>query len=448
MRRNSACILGAGSSGIACAKILAQRGIPFDCFEKGSGVGGNWRFGNDNGMSSAYESLHINTSRGQMTYSDFPMPENYPDYPHHSQILAYFEDYVDHFGIRDRITFQTEVTTVEPVEGADGGGWRVAVRGPDGAVRSEVYGAVLVANGHHWCAHRPELPGRFDGLEMHSHDYKAPDVLRGKRVLVVGVGNSGCDIACESARFAAKTYLSTRRGAHVLPKYILGRPLDAWNSAFTSRLPLTLQQAVFRLLVFLARGSQKSYGFPTPQHTLGEEHPTISADLLNLVGHGRITVKPDLAERHGGTVRFEDGSEEEIDVIVYATGYDICFPFLSKSLVNPEGNELPLYHRVAHPDLPGLYFIGLLQPLGATMPLAEAQGEWVADLLEGRAGLPPAKEMHQAMAREKEEIRHRYIGSRRHTMQVDFHPYLRTVARERKRGTRWPRKQTLALAAE
>jgi len=440
MSLDKACILGAGSSGIACAKILTQRGIPFDCFEKGSGIGGNWRYGNDNGLSSAYESLHINTSRKQMVYSDFPMPEDYPDYPHHSQILAYFEDYADHFGIRDRITFETEVISVEPEAG---GGWRVAVRGPEGGERSDTYGAVLVANGHHWCAHRPEFPGTFAGIEIHSHDYKTPDLLRGKRVLVVGVGNSGCDIVCESARFAAKTWLSTRRGAHVLPKYILGRPLDSWNTAASSRLPLPMQQALFRLLVFLARGRQTAYGFPTPGHSLGEEHPTISADLLNLVGHGRITVKPNLTERRGTTVRFEDGSEEVVDVIVYATGYDIRFPFLSKRLVNPEGNELPLYHRVVHPELPGLYFIGLLQPLGATMPLAEAQGEWVADLLEGEAGLPPAEEMRRVMAREHGEIERRYIGSRRHTMQVDFYPYLRTVARERRKGRRRPPEQRL-----
>ena len=440
-----ACIVGAGSSGIVCAKILRERGIPYDCFEKGSGIGGNWRYGNDNGVSAAYKSLHINTSKAKMAYSDFPMPEDYPDFPHHSQILDYFEDYVDHFGIRDSITFHTTVRRIEPAgDGRDAHGWDVTVQGPDGETRTERYGAVLVANGHHWCAHRPEFPGRFDGLEIHSHDYKTPDVIQGKRVLVIGVGNSGVDIACESARFAERTFLSTRRGAHVVPKYILGRPLDEWNSPFTSRLPMWLQRPVFRLLLFLSRGQQRRYGFPTPDHPFGAEHPTVSNELLNLVGHGRITVKPNLTDRLGDRVRFEDGSEEEVDVIVYATGYEISFPFLDRELVNPERNELPLYHRVVRPDLPNLYFVGLVQPLGATMPLAEIQGEWVADLLEGTAGLPSAEEMEEELRKEREEVRKRYVDSRRHTIQVDFYPYCRTVERERRKGRRRPPRQVLA----
>lgn len=439
-----ACIVGAGSSGIACAKILEERGIPYDCFEKGSGIGGNWRYGNDNGVSAAYKSLHINTSKAKMAFSDFPMPEDYPDFPHHSQILDYFEDYVDHFGIRDAITFNTSVQRIEPAGDARGAeGWDVTVQGPDGATRTERYGAVLVANGHHWCPHQPTFPGHFDGLEIHSHDYKTPDVVQDQRVLVIGVGNSGIDIACESARFAEATFLSTRRGAHVVPKYILGQPLDEWNSPFTSRLPLWLQVQMFRLLLFLSRGKQTRYGFPTPDYPFGAEHPAVSNELLNLVGHGRITVKPNLTERLGDRVRFEDGSEEEVDVIVYATGYHISFPFLDRELVNPERNELPLYHRVVRPDLPNLYFIGLVQPLGATMPLAEIQGEWVADLLEGTAGLPSAEEMEEVLRREREEVRGRYVDSQRHTIQVDFYPYYRTVERERRKGRRRPPRQAL-----
>lgn len=449
---HKACIVGAGSSGIACAKILHERGLPFDCFEKGSGIGGNWRYGNDNGLSAAYRSLHINTSKAKMAYSDFPMPEDYPDFPHHSQILAYFEDYVDHFGIRDAITFNTAVLRIEPAGDAAGDecagdpgeqGWDVTVQGPDGVERTERYGAVLVANGHHWCSHRPSFPGQFDGLEIHSHDYKTPDPIRDKRVLVLGVGNSGVDIACEAARFAETTFLSTRRGAHVVPKYILGRPLDEWSSALTSRLPMAIQRVVFRLLLLLARGSQKRYGFPTPDHPFGAEHPTVSNELLNLVGHGRIGVKPNLTERLGDRVRFEDDSEEQVDVIVYATGYDIAFPFLRRELVDSTDNELPLYHRVVRPGLANLYFIGLVQPLGATMPLAEIQGEWVADLLAGDAGLPSRAAMERILCKEREAVRDRYVDSRRHTIQVDFYPYFRTVERERRKGRRRPPRQAL-----
>src|SRR5262245_35796263 len=108
-----ACVIGAGSSGIAAVKALNERGLPYDCFEASDRVGGNWVFGNKNGMSSAYRSLHINTSRDRMAYSDFPMPADYPDFPHHSLIARYFDAYVDHFGIRDTITFETSVKRAE-----------------------------------------------------------------------------------------------------------------------------------------------------------------------------------------------------------------------------------------------------------------------------------------------------------------------------------------------
>ena len=218
------CVVGAGSSGIVAAKVLAGHGIDFDCFEKGSGIGGNWRFRNDNGMSASYASLHINTSKEKMAYSDFPMPDDYPDYPHHSQILDYFEHYVDHFKLRDRIRFQTEVRSIEPT---DSGRWKVEVEGPNGPGTHD-YDAVLVANGHHWSPRMPEppFPGSFDGRVFHSHDYETFEGFEGKRALIVGIGNSAVDIACEVCRVADATFLSTRRSAHILPKYAFGKPID------------------------------------------------------------------------------------------------------------------------------------------------------------------------------------------------------------------------------
>lgn len=438
--QGKACIVGAGSSGLACIKILKERGLDLDCFEMGSDLGGNWRYGNDNGVSAAYRSLHINTSKQKMAYSDFPMPEDYPDFPHHTQVLSYFEDYAERFDLRRHVTFETEVRKIEP---AGSGGYRVTVRDRSGAERSEVYAAVLVANGHHWCPRLPDFPGELSGPVLHSHEYTTPEIFDGRRVLVVGVGNSGCDIVCEAARRADATFLSTRRGAHVVPKYILGRPLDHWNSKATSYLPLAIQRVVFRLLLFLARGRQKAYGFPTPDYPFGSEHPTISSDLLHLVGHGRIQVQPDVERLEGDRVRFTDGSTEEIDLAVFATGYRVRFPFFDDDFLAAPDNEISLYRRVVHPDLPGLYFIGLIQPLGATMPLAEAQAEWVGDLLAGRAGLPEPERMRQEMEREREEVRERYVESPRHTLQVDFYPYLRSIEAERKTGRRHAPKQAL-----
>jgi dimethylaniline monooxygenase (N-oxide forming) len=429
------CIVGAGSSGIPACQVLGANGIPFDCFEKGSQVGGNWRFENDNGMSSAYRSLHINTSRRLMAYKTFPMPEDYPDYPNHFQIAEYFDDYVDHFGLREKIAFRTEVVSVEPVEGE----WAVTVEDAGGKRQTNRYRAVLVANGHHWDPRWPEppFPGseEFSGEQMHAHFYREPEVLSGKRVLVLGIGNSATDIAVESSRVADKTFLAMRRGAYVLPKYMRGKPTDESASPILTRMPLTVQRFFISRMLGITAGDMTAYGLPRPDHKLLEAHPTVSAELLSRLGHGDIVVKPNIDRFSGGkTVRFSDGSEEDLDLIVYCTGYKITFPFFDPELVSAEENRLPLYRRVAAVEHPGLYFIGFIQPLGAIMPLAEAQAEWVADLLAGRGALPPADEMRAEISAEEKKMRKRYLASKRHTIQVDFHPYLRQLRRERKQA--------------
>jgi thioredoxin reductase len=434
MASSKVCVIGAGSSGIAACQVLNARGIDFDCFEKGSQVGGNWRFENDNQMSSAYRSLHINTSRGLMAYRTYPMPGDYPDYPNHFQIAAYFDDYVDHFGFRGKITFQTEVVKVEPVDRE----WEVSVE-CGGERRTHRYRAILVANGHHWDPRWPEppFPGseEFAGEQMHAHHYREPDVLRGKRVGVLGIGNSATDIAVESSRIADRTFLAMRRGAYILPKYLNGKPTDESASALVTRLPLPVQRFFIGRMLGLTAGEMTAYGLPQPDHKLLEAHPTVSAELLSRLGHGDIEVKPNIDRFTGGRkVRFADGSEEEIDLLIYCTGYKITFPFFDPGLVSAEGNRLPLYRRVASVEHPGLYFIGFIQPLGAIMPLAEAQAEWVADLLSGTGTLPSVGEMRQEIAVAERKMRKRYVASKRHTIQVDFHPYLREIRRERKQA--------------
>jgi dimethylaniline monooxygenase (N-oxide forming) len=434
------CVIGAGSSGIAACQVLNARGIAFECFEKGSQVGGNWRYENDNEMSSAYRSLHINTSRKLMAYATYPMPEDYPDYPDHFQIARYFDEYVDHFGLREKIRFRTEVKRVEP---AGDGGWDVTVAGDggEGERATHRYAAVLVANGHHWDPRWPEPPfpgsDEFEGEQIHVHHYREPDVLRDKRVLVLGIGNSATDVAVEASRIASKTFLAMRRGAYVMPKYLNGKPTDEAASPLLTRLPLSFQRFVIARMLGLAAGEMTAYGLPEPDHKLLEAHPTVSAELLSRLGHGDIEVKPNIDRFAGGrTVRFADGSEEEVDLVVYCTGYKISFPFFDPGLIAAEDNRLPLYRRVVSVEHPGLYFIGLIQPLGAIMPLAEAQAEWVGDLLQGRAELPPPAEMRKQIAAEERKMRKRYVASKRHTIQVDFHPYLRQIRRERRQGAK------------
>jgi len=431
-------VIGAGSSGISSCQVLDARGIPFDCFEQGSEVGGNWRYRNDNGMSSAYRSLHINTSRDLMSFATYPMPEDYPDYPSHWQIAAYFDDYVDHFGLRDRIRFRTAVTKVEP---AGEGEWDVTVEDDRGREETNRYGAVMVANGHHWDPRWPEPPfpgsDEFAGEQIHAHYYKEPDVLRDRRVLVLGIGNSATDIAVEASRHADATFLAMRRGAYVIPKYLRGVPTDEAGPPIMSRLPLPLQRFFFMSSIKVAAGDMTKYGLPQPDHKLLEAHPTVSSDLLPRLGHGDIDVKPNIDSYPGGrTVRFVDGTEEEIDVVVYCTGYKITFPFLDPKLLSATDNRVPLYRRVVSVNQPGLYFIGFIQPLGAIMPIAEAQSEWIADLLQGNGELPSAESMRRVIVREDRRMAKRYVASKRHTIQVDFYPYLRTIERERRNGAR------------
>src|ERR1700761_4202287 len=432
-----ACVIGAGSSGIAAAQVLQARGIDFDCFEKGSQVGGNWRYENDNGMSSAYRSLHINTSRRVMAFKSLPMPEDYPDYPDHFQMASYFDEVVDRYALRDRIRFRTEVLDAKPVDGGEGR-WEVEVEGPEGRETNR-YDALLVANGHHWDARWPEpaFPGAdwFEGEQIHAHEYREPETLRDKRVLVLGIGNSAVDIAVESSRIGAKTFLATRRGAWVLPKYLNGKPIDEIANAVTGNVPIPVMRAVMKRQLKVAVGEPSDYGLPKPDHKLLEAHPTVSSEFLPRLGPGDIPAKPNIDRFTGGRrVRFVDGSEEEVDLVVYCTGYKITFPFFDPAVLSAPENVLPLYRRVVPVDRPGLYVIGLVQPLGPIMPLAEAQCEWVADLISGRAALPPVATMEREIASEEEKQRKRFVASKRHTVEVDFYPYLREIRRERKRA--------------
>jgi dimethylaniline monooxygenase (N-oxide forming) len=435
------CVIGAGSSGIAAAKALHERGIPFDCFEKGDRVGGNWVFQNSNGMSSSYRGLHINTSRDRMEYADFPMPKSYPDFPHHTQIARYFDDYVGHFGFRDKIRFQTGV---ERVAARPGGGYDVTLDSGE----TLPYDAVLVANGHHWDPRWPEpaFPGSFDGEQMHSHYYVEPDGFKDKRVLVVGIGNSAMDIAVEASYLAEKVFLSSRRGAYVLPKYLFGRPLDQIGvNSLTPRLPFAFRRVILETLYRIGVGRVEDYGLPKPDHRLGEAHPTISADFLNRLAHGEMTWKPNVVALEGDRVRFDDGSVEEVDVIVWATGYKVTFPFFDEGFIAAPDNDLPLFRRVFHPDHRDVFFIGLLQPLGAIMPLAEAQGKWVAAYLRGEYHLPAPAALRKDVERERAKMFKRYVASKRHTMQVDYDNYLYELGREMARGAERARAAGFAL---
>jgi hypothetical protein len=258
-------------------------------------------------------------------------------------------------------------------------------------------------------------------------------------VLVLGIGNSAVDVAVESSRIAAKTFLSMRRGAYVLPKFLGGTPIDEAAPAIASYLPIPVQRFFFNRLLKTAVGEMTDYGLPKPDHKLLEAHPTVSSELLPRLGHGDITAKPNIDRFVGDRkVRFADGSEEEIDLVIYCTGYKIEFPFLDEKVFAARDNRMPLYNRVVSVESPGLYFVGFIQPLGPIMPIAEAQAGWIADLLSGRSVLPAAAEMREEIADYERWLGKRFVASKRHTVEVDFHPYLRAIGRERKRRSAQP----------
>jgi dimethylaniline monooxygenase (N-oxide forming) len=429
---NKVCIIGAGSSGITACKALLEEGIPFDCFEKGSGIGGNWRYNNDNGLSSAYRSLHINTNREVMAYSDFPMPAEYAMFPHHSEVLQYFENYVNHFKIRPFIQFNVAVENVE-IKGEN----KFLVTSSDG--KTTEYASVIVANGHHWNPRYPEpgFPGQFTGQTLHAHHYRTPEILDNKSIVILGIGNSAVDIACEAARLhtCKQVTIATRSGAYIIPNYIFSMPLDKLASPLTAKLPMALQRLLLKTALFFARGRQSDFGVPVPKRPILKEHPTISQDLLNLSGRGLIKFKPNIKSFEGKKIIFEDGTSQETDLLIYATGYKISFPFLKEQAFKvEETNQLDLYKRVVKPDVKGLYFLALVQPLGAIMPLAEVQSKYIAKLIIGKLQLPTIEEQNNDIAREKQRVNKRYSNSPRHTIQVDFHEYKFAIEKELKKA--------------
>jgi dimethylaniline monooxygenase (N-oxide forming) len=423
------CIIGAGSSGVAVAKALRHQGLAFDCFEKGSEIGGMWRYENDNGMSSAYASLHIDTSRDNLGYPDFPVAKSYPDFLSHREFLRHLEAYADQFGIRPLITCRT---TVEYVAPTSDGRWTVRID----AGETRTYASVIVANGHLWDPRWPEFPGEFTGEQIHSHHYRTAAPFEGKDVLVVGIGNSAVDIAVDLCRRASSVTMSTRRSAWIVPKYLMGIPIDRWSGFLSRRLrlPTRMTRMIMARLIRLGVGDQRRFGVPRPAHPMWREHATLSQELLSYIGHGWIAMKPDIAGLDGDQVRFKDGSRRRFDAIIYATGYKATFPFLSPEIFEVGKSGANLYRRIMLLDPPGLYFAGLVQPIGPTIPLVEIQARWIASVLARRMALPDKAEARREIEQHWLRQRRTYVDSARYALEVDFKTYAAQMNRDMATG--------------
>jgi len=417
-------IIGAGISGLTAGKMLTDYGIPYDCFENSDRVGGNWAFGNPNGHSSAYRSLHIDTSKDMLSFKDFPMPKHYPDFPHHTQIKEYLEQYAAAFGLKERIHFRNGVTHAER---HDGGGWTIDTQ--DG--QTHEYDVLVVANGHHWDPRYPHFRGHFSGETIHSHHYIDPSTpldLTSKRILVVGIGNSAADVVSELSQktYRNTVFLSTRSGAWIVPKYMFGVPGDRLAVTLPG-IPLKWQRLVVRKLPTLISGPPEKYGLPRPNHNFLEAHPTQSSELLLRLGSGDATAKPNVERLDGEVVHFEDGTSEAIDVIIYATGYNITFPFFDEDFISAPDNRIPLYKRMLKPGMDDLVFIGFAQALPTLFPFVECQTRLLGAYLAGAYRPPASDEMERVIKADEALYIGHFADRPRHTQQVDYFTYVRNM---------------------
>jgi glycine/D-amino acid oxidase-like deaminating enzyme len=426
------CIIGAGCSGITTAKRLKEFGISYDQFEMSDDVGGNWYFKNPNGRSAVYESLHIDTSTARLQFEDFPAPADYPDFPHHTLIHDYFRAYVDEFGLREGIAFNTGVERCVRTDA----GWDVTLS--TGETRG--YTDLVVANGHHWSPRLPDYEGEFAGDLIHSHAYInpfEPVEMRGKRVIVIGMGNSAMDIASElSSRWMAeKLYVSARRGVWVLPKYRNGIAADKVMAP--PDIPREVGLAAGRALIKELVGSMSNYGLPEPDHEPLSAHPSVSADFLTKAGSGDIHFLAAIKGFDGHTVHLIDGTSVEADVVICATGYDMRFPFFAdaEADLHPDSDhQYPLFKRIIKPGHDHLFYLGLAQSSPTIVNLAEQQSKLLARLLTGTYALPSVAEQVRIMEADQAEHTAQYYDAPRHTIQIDFGRYVVDLLKEIEAG--------------
>jgi cation diffusion facilitator CzcD-associated flavoprotein CzcO len=420
-RSDRYCIIGAGPSGLATARSFARDGISFDILDRHHDVGGIWDLANE--RTPMYETAHFISSRTQSAFDDFPMPESYPDYPGWKHVLAYIRAFADRYGLRERVEFGVDVARVEPV----GDGWVVQLS--SGETRK--YRGVVCAVGHNWDPLLPEYPGRFDGNAYHSFHYRSPSEFAGKRVLVVGGGNSGCDIACDAAAHAEQAFISVRRGYHFLPKHIFGQPTDAFFRN-GPQLPAWLAQPLLTLLLRMLVGRPERYGLPKPDHKVLESHPIVNSQLLHYLAHGDISAKPDIKELRGDRVLFTDGTEERVDLIVYATGYRATIPFLAPSVVPLDQGASSLFLNIFPDGRKNLFMVGHFETDGAAYPIVSKQADLITALILAERDAPDrAAWFHSLRTGPRPKLTGgiRYLQSQRHSIYVQYDEYVKYVGK-------------------
>ncbi|MGD9915815.1 MAG: flavin-containing monooxygenase [Rhizobiaceae bacterium] len=387
-------LIGAGPTGLAAAKTLVEQGIPFQGFELHTDVGGLWDI--DGPRSTMYESAHLISSKRMTQFSDFPFPDDVADYPSHRQLKRYFRAFADRFDLRRHFHFGAEVLQASPL-GGSGDGWRLAWRDATGTAREDDFAGLIIANGTLSEPNMPRFAGEFSGELIHSSQYRSPRQLADRRVLIIGAGNSGCDIAIDAVHHAASCDISLRRGYHFVPKYIFGKPADTIGGAI--RLPMWLKRRIDGTILRWFTGDPQRYGLPKPDHALYESHPIVNSLVLFHAGHGDLRVKPDVDRFDGSTVHFKDGSAADYDLVLAATGYRLHYPFIDRELLNWRGDAPHLFLNSMHPSRDDVFVLGMVEASGLGWQGRHEQAELVARYLRGlREGSAAARNIQAEKA--------------------------------------------------
>ncbi len=422
------CIIGAGPGGLAAARALKRYGVPYEQFERHSDLGGLWD--KNNPGTPLYDSAHFISSKTQSAFTDCPMPDDFPDYPSGTQILSYIHHFANRYGLKEGIHFNTAVQIAAP---NDDGSWRVTL---DTGV-TKTFANLIVATGTNWSPNRPDYSGTFNGTAIHAVDYSSADQFRSKRVMVVGAGNSGCDIACDAAIHADKAFISVRRGYHFIPKHVFGMPADVFAHG-GPKLPMPVQQWVMGKMLRLLVGDVTRYGLPQPDHKVFESHPIVNSELLHHLSHGNITAKGDITRFEGTEVVFKDNSREQLDMIVYATGYNYDMPYLAEGAVPFRAGRPDLYLTVFGRDLPGFFAMGFEETNSGGYFLYDEMANCIANAIQDRTRAPERAQRFQAETRTSPDLSGgiRFIESPRHANYVDS-PTFQAALRKLAKRYRW-----------
>ena len=414
------CIIGAGPSGLPAIKNISEAGISVVAYDYNSDVGGNWIYNEKESHSSVFETTHIISSKTLSQYEDYPFKPEVSDYPSHEELRNYFQSYAKYFNLYRHIQFNTLVKSCVRL---DNGHWEVKTI-KDENEYVEIFTDLVVCNGHHWEPKYPNYSGKFTGDFLHSHQYKKAASFANKKVLVIGGGNSACDVAVETSRVSTKTAISWRRGYRIIPKFLMGKPTDVFAIKMNF-LPIFLRNLLAGFIAYINNGSNKIYGLPEPDHKFGATHPTINSELLYKIRHGKIKPRVEIERFEGKKVYFKDKSIEKFDVIIACTGFVLAHPFFDKKFLNYSEGPVPLYLKMFHPTYDNLYFIGMSQPLGCIWPGAEQQSKLAALALKGSWKRPDNIDV--LCEREVTHPHMKQINTSRHRITVDFHRFMRDL---------------------